>query len=197
MAGEYGLVVVVNPADALVDIVFVHGITGNRRKTWTHSNGTFWPEQLLPQDIPGARVLTFGYDADLVGTLRPVGQGRLRDHASALALDLAHTLVPGRPVVFVAHSMGGLPVEQMLTICYNERDQSYRRITESTAGIMFLGTPHAGTEKATWWSFLKKLAGIFLPINKEVGKVLKPGSEVLFNVQQSFHGMLNHYVRSV
>lgn len=52
---------------ASVDIVFVHGLIGNAYDTWLHK-GTkvYWPSELLRQDIPDARILSFGYDADVV-----------------------------------------------------------------------------------------------------------------------------------
>jgi hypothetical protein len=41
-------------------------LNGNPKETWTHEtdddSGFFWPEQ-LPADIPGCRVMTFGYNA--------------------------------------------------------------------------------------------------------------------------------------
>jgi hypothetical protein len=43
----------------------------------------------LPGDIADARILTFGYDADVTKIFGAVGQGRLRDHADALLGDLA------------------------------------------------------------------------------------------------------------
>ena len=71
-------------------IVFVHGLTGNRESTWTHkTNKVFWPKDLLPKDLPKARIITFGYDADIIRGLSTVGNGTLRDHGKALAEDLA------------------------------------------------------------------------------------------------------------
>lgn len=71
-------------------IVFVHGLTGNRESTWTHKTGkVFWPKDLLPKDLPKARIITFGYDADIIRGLSTVGNGTLRDHGKALAEDLA------------------------------------------------------------------------------------------------------------
>ena len=44
---------------ALVDIVFVHGLGGSRYGTWK-KDGVLWPQTLLAQDFPEARIMTVG-----------------------------------------------------------------------------------------------------------------------------------------
>ena len=79
-----------NRAYRFYSIVFVHGLTGNRETTWTHKQTqTFRPQKLLVRDLPKARILTFGYDADIIGTLTPTSSNTLRDHGKSLANDLA------------------------------------------------------------------------------------------------------------
>jgi len=86
----YGLRVLHEPAEPLVDIVFVHGLTGDSYDTWFEvKSGIYWPVHLLSQDVPDARILAFGYDADVTKFLGPVSQNNLRDHASALLGELA------------------------------------------------------------------------------------------------------------
>lgn len=53
--------------DAKVDIVFVHGLNGDPRRSWTAKNGVFWPTQLLPITLKSAqaRILVYGYNADV------------------------------------------------------------------------------------------------------------------------------------
>jgi protein SERAC1 len=48
--------------------VFVHGLHGHRMKTWTKDN-VYWPKDLLSKEdeLSHVRVLTFGYDANVVG----------------------------------------------------------------------------------------------------------------------------------
>lgn len=92
-------------------------MTGNRQNTWTHASGVFWPQDLLPKDLPTARIMTFGYDADVVGIVKTAGSNTLRDHGKSLANDLgmrrARSNSIMRPLIFVAHSLGGLVVEQV------------------------------------------------------------------------------------
>jgi hypothetical protein len=64
-------------------------LTGNRETTWTYRDSIFWPQDLLPKESPNVRIMTFGYDADIVGALKTVGSNTLRDHGKSLANDLA------------------------------------------------------------------------------------------------------------
>ena len=54
------------PSKASVDVMFVHGILGHPKHTWTsEETDVFWPAELLPPILEheGARILTYGYDA--------------------------------------------------------------------------------------------------------------------------------------
>lgn len=48
-----------------VDIIAVHGLNGDAYTTWQHQNGTLWLRDLLPGSLPGCRVFTYGYDAQV------------------------------------------------------------------------------------------------------------------------------------
>jgi hypothetical protein len=43
----------------------VHGLSGDAFTSWTRPKSKkFWLKDFLPQQIPDARVMTFGYGAD-------------------------------------------------------------------------------------------------------------------------------------
>ena len=64
-----------------VDVVVIHGLNGHPKRTWTHKNGTYWPQSLLPQVIPGARIFSYGYSSRIIGSRSVAG---VRDFAKDL-----------------------------------------------------------------------------------------------------------------
>jgi hypothetical protein len=72
-------------------VVFVHGLGGSSRTTWSHDRDPdfFWPLKFLPfePDINEARILTFGYNANF----RP-GSGRNKMSVLDFAKDLLYDL---------------------------------------------------------------------------------------------------------
>lgn len=63
-----GLETLYDPPDqAIADLVFVHGLMGGSRSTWTKSGDPtlFWPKEWLPKDagFQDVRIHSFGYDS--------------------------------------------------------------------------------------------------------------------------------------
>ncbi|KAH7316958.1 hypothetical protein B0I35DRAFT_451752 [Stachybotrys elegans] len=120
------------------------GSTAGQRLS--ESEPVFWPSDLLPKDVPGARVLTFGYDSKITKYLSgPTNQNSLLAHAKDLLFSLSRERIPDRPTIFVAHSLGGIVVKEALAQSSTSTDASLRNVVESTAAVIFLGTPHRGS----------------------------------------------------
>ncbi|KAK5625580.1 hypothetical protein RRF57_001296 [Xylaria bambusicola] len=169
-------------------IVFIHGLTGHREQTWTGKYGTFWPKDLLPKDIPNARILTWGYDADIVHFFNKHSKKELNDHSSQLCADLA---APDRPIIFVVHSLGGVVCENALVLATINAEQHIKQIAACTRGIIFLGTPLQGSGKVKWAEIgvqFAKLVG--QDKNKDVLSVLKENSPRLKELADAFGNIL-------
>ncbi|KAI9710416.1 MAG: hypothetical protein M1812_007452 [Candelaria pacifica] len=193
--GDYGLKRCHEAENATADIVFIHGLTGNRETTWRDPNSrTFWPEHLLKEDVPRSRILTFGYDADVTHFWAMASNNRIGNHAMNLVNALAQlrdrTETEDRPIIFVTHSLGGLVFEDALLSSKNSAEPHIQSLLDHTVGVCFLGTPHCGSEIANWASVFGNIASVVRTTNMSLLNVLKPESEVLARIQQEFHTML-------
>ncbi|OAL46213.1 hypothetical protein IQ07DRAFT_603591 [Pyrenochaeta sp. DS3sAY3a] len=165
--GAYGVKLLVEGESPTIDIVAIHGLDGHREKTWTADNDVLWLETLLPTEIPNARVLTYGYDSRTHSSEHLTHQtlyGHSMSLVSALSLYRRRTKTERRPIVFIAHSLGGIVVKSAL-IHSNMADVSHnehlKAIKLSTYGIVFCGTPHQGTDSASWGKVLMNVVSIF------------------------------------
>ncbi|KAK1765234.1 hypothetical protein QBC33DRAFT_495970 [Phialemonium atrogriseum] len=190
-----GIKLLYSSEHANVDIVFVHGLTGDREQTWTSPNATDpWPKTLLPNKLPTARVLTFGYDAYVADWRGVVSQSRVGNHAWNLLTSLARYReeddTNDRPIIFVCHSLGGLVCEDALVKSKERREPHLQSIIQQTLGIAFLGTPHRGAGLARWAEMMSRTIGMMKQTNAEIVQILRRDSEVLARIQDSFHGMV-------
>ena len=73
-------------------------------------------------------------------------------------------------------------------------EQRYNSISESTVGIIFLGTPHRGSEKATYGTILSNIATSVLnrPPSRLIN-ALRTNSEALMRLTTDFRFQLPKY----
>ncbi|KAJ9637284.1 hypothetical protein H2199_007571 [Coniosporium tulheliwenetii] len=149
--------------DPIADIVFVHGLTGDSCTTWRHAQtGLYWPKELLSKDFADARILSFGYDADVVKFWNPASSHRVGNHAEnllgALSRIRVRTESEHRETIFTTHSLGGLVIEDALRISRASAEEHIQLIERHTVAIGFLGTPHHGANLAAWAEFGLKIS---------------------------------------
>lgn len=104
--------------NSVVDIIFIHGLTGDCHKTWRAKSATSpWPQTLLSSELPNTRIPTFGHDAYVTDWRGMVSKNRIGNHAmNLLAAVTAYREkddTNDRPIIFVCHSLGGLVCEDV------------------------------------------------------------------------------------
>lgn len=139
-------------------------------------------------------VITQGtYSRDLPPTERPMIL-YVSTIVWRLNLDIPHTLMQyhqnERPILFVCHSLGGLVCQDALLASRASPERHLQQILNCTRGILFLGTPHSGTDLAVVGQRLSRLAGMVSGTNIRLLEVLRRDSEVLARIQDDFHSLL-------
>ncbi|CRK14677.1 hypothetical protein BN1708_011202 [Verticillium longisporum] len=184
----------------IVDIVALHGLNGHREKTWTAENGVHWLRDLLPKDLPQARILCYGYDANTHSTRR-VSWNNIYDHATNLVSDLYRkrkiTNSINRPIIFIAHSLGGIVLKSALIHSNGAQTGAlpeHRSIKLSTYGILFMGTPHQGGNGVQLGRVLANVASLFVAANDRLLKQLEHDSESLQQQLVQFNQISNDFV---
>ena len=161
--GPLGINLLYAPAEALVDFIFVHGLGGGSRKTWskTTSEEDFWPQEWLPQDIAftHVRIHSFGYDSDWargkvnILNIHHFGKSLLGQISTLPCLRDADT-----PIVLIGHSMGGLVIKK----AYNLARQSAtcQSLAKRVHSMYLLATPHRGSDSAKLLSDILQFGSI-------------------------------------
>ncbi|OTB18228.1 hypothetical protein K445DRAFT_244915 [Daldinia sp. EC12] len=133
----------------MVDIIAIHGLGSNPDSAWTYrmDNGSnvYWLKDLLPksQGLGNIRVMKVNHQTRWDSNAADMG---LQWYASEL-LDHIHSLHkanPKRPIIFIAHSFGGILLKKALLLAKARS----KNVAAMTKGIIFLGVPHQGSNAA-------------------------------------------------
>ena len=149
----------------------------------------------MPKQLPNARILLFGYNANVAFETSIAG---VKEHAVNLLNRIASKRedVEERPIVFVAHSLGGIVVKRALVEA--KLDDSYRSIREATHGIAFFGTPHQGGNSAKLGDIAASIVrGILRNPPNTFMEALKKDSLFSNDIVEDFrHSLEDYYVVS-
>ena len=119
-------------------------------------------------------------------------------HAQSLVTNLAmerkNEEVSDHPIIFVAHSLGGILVKRALELSNDltsRHADDNRSIYISTYGIIFLGTPHTGADPAKWGLMLENMVHTLIPkklmhSDAQLVKTLQTNNETLQNINLHF-----------
>jgi hypothetical protein len=158
---------------------------------------TFWPEDLLPADRKDVRILTYGYDSRVTHYFKgPANKLNLSQHGEALLNRVAgerqRSGCAGRPIIFVAHSLGGLLVKEALVEARKQAHHTGKLdVFNSTQAIIFFGTPHSGSNDAQWGLLLSTIVSAAFDTNKTILRTLDPDDERLDKLARDFQDILD------
>ena len=123
----------------------------------------------------------------------------IHEHAQTLLKNLADDRETEEtfenPIIWVVHSLGGILVKRALELSSDTKSTKadhIRSIFVSTYGIIFLGTPHNGSDSAKWGLILQNMASVLIPkkmmdTDSQLLKTLMSNNETLQNINLKFN----------
>ncbi|KAI1295904.1 hypothetical protein F5Y03DRAFT_399068 [Xylaria venustula] len=150
--GAYGLNILHDPPEPLIELIFVHGLRGGSIKTWCKGDDLrlFWPQTWLPreQGLRNARIHSFGYNADWASMKET--ELNLHDFGRALLAEMNTSPFLRRaqenPIILIGHSMGGIVIKKAYILA--QQDPRTHLLANRIRSMFFLATPHRGSDSA-------------------------------------------------
>lgn len=191
--GALGLNLLHAPSEPLIDIIFIHGLGGGSRRTWSLVPSIaqyYWPKEWLPKDaaFKNVRFHSFGYNSDYVKgrnnslTIQNFGQSLLGDLRTSPFLGKGDT-----PLIMVGHSMGGLVMKRAYILA--KHDPSLKFLATRFRAMYFLATPHQGSG---WARVLDRMLSAF-SLSREFVEELKKGSGALQAINEEFRHYFDQF----
>ncbi|KAK4455447.1 tetratricopeptide-like helical [Podospora aff. communis PSN243] len=134
------------PEHPIVDVFAIHGLGSNPRSAWRYvGNGTevYWLQDLLPQQegFENLRIIMINHQTRWDSNSP---EADFDVFAKMMLDEIEHLHHKNRPIIFIAHSFGGLLLKRSLVLA-TSRSKDVARMTK---GVLFLGVPHFGTKAA-------------------------------------------------
>ncbi|KAL4813075.1 hypothetical protein BDW67DRAFT_117571 [Aspergillus spinulosporus] len=178
-----------------IDIVAIHGLNPKNKerhaeRTW-ELNGKIWLRDFLPNQLPQARIMLFGYNSNV--SIQSSSAG-VREQAQNLLsrLWLERQGCEIRPIIFICHSLGGIVVKEALVQA--KLGHTYHSIQMATYGIAFFGTPHRGSQLAKLGETVAKAVRAFLRTpNNTFINALKENDLYANELSANFSQLLEDY----
>ena len=134
--------------DSYLDVLFIHGLSGDPHDTWiAGTTQEYWPKWLC-EDIEGLSAYTLGYPASVFGKWGDK-EMNLHERADNVLEQLAAHGIGTRPIALICHSLGGILAKEMLRAANESSDDDWKQIARQTRLVVFMATPHKGASLAS------------------------------------------------
>lgn len=152
--------------DAIGDVVFIHGLGGDPKTTWTFVDtagkreskqyvSSFFPS-VLSSDFPKINFWTLDYSAHVTEWAENPRYNELPRVSNEILEYLVGKGICEKPFMLVCHSLGGIVAKLILMKSVSSKSERLKRFSKKLRAISFLATPHKGS----------KWADIFNSVNK-------------------------------
>lgn len=157
----------------------------------------FWPKDALAEDFSALRIAAYGYDSRVSNFFSgSAGQTTIVGHGRSLLNELEsfrRGIPTDRPIVFVAHSLGGLVLKEALRRAYKAEsyEPEWRAIYQATRAILFLGTPHSGSQFADWGHIARNVvSAVGFDASNSILQDLQVDASILDSLSDDFSKIL-------
>ncbi|KAH6640664.1 hypothetical protein F5144DRAFT_105787 [Chaetomium tenue] len=154
----------VDPAKHSADCIAISGLASHPFGSWQPrgNDKTFmWLRDAIPKYMPGVRSVLYGYDSKLTST----GSFQsISDISRTLILHLKSggwNLPSSKPVVFLAHSLGGLVLKDAI-VQVADREKGVANILDNVRGAVMFGVPSLGMDQSSLMAIVEGRANEML-----------------------------------
>ncbi|KAI1738026.1 Alpha/Beta hydrolase protein [Xylaria scruposa] len=152
------------------------------------SETIYWPADSLPSILPRAKIWTYGYNAGVNNKLfQPNNQNSILEHGNDFMVKMERALRDKLPIIFVAHSLGGLVVKAAINGMQSSIDSRYQQFSRRISAVVFCGTPHRGSDAAALGKLASNLLALALvDSNSRLLSDMRVDSRTLESIQTDF-----------
>ncbi|RFU79579.1 ankyrin repeat [Trichoderma arundinaceum] len=168
-------------------IIAVSGLSSHPFGSWKARGGTFmWLRDELTKNADRARILLYGYDTTLVNSesfqdIDDIATRLSSDISAMRSKRISHASIVPIPIIFIAHSLGGLIVKKAI----HRMSKEYHDDFLSVYALLFFGVPNGGIETKYWMPIVDRMP------NKSLIESLQPGASYLKKLQDNFNEVFN------
>ncbi|OQD78945.1 hypothetical protein PENANT_c070G01951 [Penicillium antarcticum] len=133
----------------IADIIAIAGLDGHAYGSWQGRGnpGRMWLRDFLSKDLPQCRTMIYGYNSKLSSH----GVDTILDYGRELMEEIKKIRntkeLQQRPLIFIAHSFGGIIVAHCLVRAIQTMEEDHPAITSlhrATYGMILFAIPHKG-----------------------------------------------------
>ncbi|TRX90296.1 hypothetical protein FHL15_008841 [Xylaria flabelliformis] len=159
----------------------------------------YWPADSLPSLLPRAKIWTYGYNAGVNDKLfQANNQNSILEHGNDFMMKAERALRNKLPIIFVAHSLGGLVVKAAINGMHSSIDPRYEQFSRRIHAVIFCGTPHRGSDAAAWGKLASNLLAMALmDSNSRLLSDMRVDSRILRSIQADFLKALHRAPMSI